>query len=460
MTSTSVKGVNLYTLNQTGMAGTAREKTDAFSDCFTQICSRSQDGKRPVEDYTAKTEPKAAKTEGNVHKSLSKKDVSKSEDLPAEESLEDDITEKVNEAAEKLIAEIAAQLGMSVEEVIAAMEQMDMCPEDLLCTDNITELMVQLSGGGDETCLLTDETLYQSVKEVSNACENLMQELAEQTGMSTQELSEWIEKMAQESKEAGEIPEMQNVAVVPVTEVVKPAAENRMPILEIRETDSGVQNTDYTPVQESQPVKPENETKSQTETEDHDQKNESKDGYLQQMNGQDNKVNLETMVQETGAAAGDADTEQIIKQIVDYMKVQVKADMTQMEIQLHPASLGNVHVQITAKNGAITAQFTAQNEAVKTALESQMVQLKEALNEQGVKVEAVEVTIASHEFERNLEQNQSGGQQNAPREKKGSRRMQLNLTGVEEPLTEDMDEAERIAADMMTRNGNTVDFSA
>ena len=31
-----------------------------------------------------------------------------------------------------------------------------------------------------------------------------------------------------------------------------------------------------------------------------------------------------------------------IHQIMDYMKVQVKADMTQMELQLNPASLGTV----------------------------------------------------------------------------------------------------------------------
>ena len=34
-----------------------------------------------------------------------------------------------------------------------------------------------------------------------------------------------------------------------------------------------------------------------------------------------------------------------------------------------------------------------------------MAELRESLNQSGVKVDAVEVTVASHEFEKNLEQN-------------------------------------------------------
>ena len=72
-------------------------------------------------------------------------------------------------------------------------------------------------------------------------------------------------------------------------------------------------------------------------------------------------------------------------QIVEYMKFNLKPDMQEMEMQLHPASLGTVHVQIAAKDGAITAQFAAQNETVKAVLETQMIQLKEQFEEQGIK---------------------------------------------------------------------------
>ena len=66
-----------------------------------------------------------------------------------------------------------------------------------------------------------------------------------------------------------------------------------------------------------------------------------------------------------------------MRQIMDYMKVSVKADSSELEMQLHPQSLGTLHIQMASRNGVVTANFIAQNETVKAALESQMVQLKE-----------------------------------------------------------------------------------
>ena len=154
------------------------------------------------------------------------------------------------------------------------------------------------------------------------------------------------------------------------------------------------------------------------------------------------------------------DTQDIMRQIMDYMKVSVKADSSDLEMQLHPQSLGTLHVQVASKNGVVTANFITQNETVKAALESQMVQLKENFTEQGIKVEAIEVTVQTHSFEQNLEQ---GRDDNGSREaeagvgRRRTRRINLNTAFAEdEPQTEE----DRIAADMMSANGNTVDFTA
>ena len=89
-----------------------------------------------------------------------------------------------------------------------------------------------------------------------------------------------------------------------------------------------------------------------------------------------------------------------------------------------------------------------------------MVQLKENFAEQGVKVEAIEVTVQTHQFEQNLEQGR-GNNSNTANEtgagRKRTRRINLNTAfAEEEPQTEE----DRIAADMMSANGNTVDFTA
>lgn len=132
-----------------------------------------------------------------------------------------------------------------------------------------------------------------------------------------------------------------------------------------------------------------------------------------------------------------------------------------MELQLHPASLGNVKVQLTSAGGVLTAVFTTENEAVKAALESQLIQLKENFAEQGLKVESVEVNVSAQGFERSLDQQkQEQNRFEDSRSKKGSRRIRLSGTeDVEDVLNEDMTADDRIVADMMIRNGNTVDYT-
>ena len=153
----------------------------------------------------------------------------------------------------------------------------------------------------------------------------------------------------------------------------------------------------------------------------------------------------------------------IINQITEHIRVHVKQDTTEMELQLHPASLGNVKVQLTSAGGVLTAVFTTENEAVKTALESQLIQLKENFAQQGLKVESVEVNVSAQGFERSLdqqEQEQNRFEDSKNRSKKGSRRIRLDgAEDVEDILTGDMAADDRIVADMMIRNGNTVDYT-
>ncbi|MDE7232530.1 MAG: flagellar hook-length control protein FliK, partial [Lachnospiraceae bacterium] len=151
------------------------------------------------------------------------------------------------------------------------------------------------------------------------------------------------------------------------------------------------------------------------------------------------------------------ETNQIMDQIVEYMKSNIKPETQELEMQLHPASLGTVHVQLAAKDGVITAQFAAQNETVKAVLETQMIQLKQQFEEQGIKVEAVEVTVANHAYGEQFSQEQDA-QQQGEAAKKSTRR--INLDDLEEDALEEMEDSERIAVEMMQANGSTVDYTA
>jgi flagellar hook-length control protein FliK len=151
-----------------------------------------------------------------------------------------------------------------------------------------------------------------------------------------------------------------------------------------------------------------------------------------------------------------------MEQITEYIRVQVKPETTEMELQLHPASLGNIKVQVASREGVLTASFTTQNEAVKAALESQMVQLKESFEQQGIKVEAIEVNVEARGFERSLDQQnqEQSRDQFTEGSRRGTRRIRLGGGSEEELDDEDLTEEDRIVADMMIRNGNTVDYTA
>lgn len=107
------------------------------------------------------------------------------------------------------------------------------------------------------------------------------------------------------------------------------------------------------------------------------------------------------------------------------------------------------------------AQIAAQNETVKEALETQAVELRQSLHQQGIKVDAIEVTVATHEFEQNLEQNAKQDEQMQKQQEEARPQMRRNLTLNDlDGLTGLMTEEEQLAARIMQENGNQVDLTA
>jgi flagellar hook-length control protein FliK len=132
-----------------------------------------------------------------------------------------------------------------------------------------------------------------------------------------------------------------------------------------------------------------------------------------------------------------------------------------MEMQLNPENLGKIYLNVSTKEGMVNAQIAAQNEAVKEALETQIATLRENLNQAGVKVDAIEVTVASHEFEKNLEQNEHRGEQQQAEEADAqpAARRNIRMDSLDE-LSGLMTEEEILAAQIMKDNGNSVDLTA
>ena len=154
----------------------------------------------------------------------------------------------------------------------------------------------------------------------------------------------------------------------------------------------------------------------------------------------------------------------IMNQVRDQIRISVNQETTTMEMQLNPESLGKVGLHIESKAGNVTAQFIAQDEGVRAALETQVAELKSSLEQQGIKIESVEVTLASREFESNFLNDEGQGNGDSPNSEEEERtarlrRINLGAAGAEIP-EEEMTEEEALNLRMMRENGGTVDFSA
>ena len=362
----------------------------------------------------------------------------------------DEISGKIKEKADEIAGAIKEELGISDEEFEEAMAQMGLVPTDLLDVGSIKDLMLELTGEQDPLALITNEELMASINSISDLVREMIDELSAEFGITPEE----VIGMAQDM----ELPEEIAAAVSDISEADEESDREDTIRVEINRTDSEPKQ-DVT--QEGASI----ERKSTEVLKDRKQD----DGMQGAMSGQNYAADFEPTAGEAVQTAAEvpssyANTEEILKQVTDYMKVNIGTDASSLELQLHPASLGTVNLQIASSNGVITANLLVQNETVKAALESQMVQLLETFEEQGQKVEAIEVSVAGYDLDRSLNQNNDSGTDSRQERSDDTvgrvTRRRINLNELDEDDIEELSEEEQLAAEMMTLNGGSVDYLA
>ncbi len=419
--------------------------------------------KNPEDAKTAAdgTQDKAA--EGEKGEAITGTEDGKETDTAAQETVE--------KAAEELVAEIVDVMQIPLEKVEEAMEVLGLTAVDLFDIANLKQLLLQLSESTDELTLVTDETLYGNLQQLLGSVQETLGALQEELGLTPEEL----EKLVADLSEAKEEPvqDLQPDVQTPVGEEPEVSVEGMKDYAVSVAKDGGTVQIKVT-VDDASGEKHVSEQVTQTAPET--EPVAKKSGMGEEHHGQEGShageqsaggALLQHLTGQTAEVEAPAEqpvytqpeTNQIMDQIVEYMKFNLKPETQEMEMQLHPASLGTVHVQIAAKDGVITAQFAAQNESVKAVLETQMIQLKQQFEEQGIKVEAVEVTVANHSYGEQYGDGQDAADQgNESAKKNGTRR--INLDELEEEELDTLEDSERIAVEMMQANGSTVDYTA
>ncbi len=434
MRTTSVKDVS--TVMNAFTAGLAKNAAVSGGD-FKSVWDNQAGANESVEDKAPETKTtnhqeealKAKETVRKEPKEVEKPDVNKPEDdvKNAEEAME-----VLGSASNEMMQRVADAFGMSMEELKALMEELNMSEMDMLNPDKLSMLLLQAAGAEDTLALLTNESLYADYMSLMQEQQNLLAQVAGEMQISPEQLAELISEM---------------------DEVMSAIDE---PVIEVSVDGDGITDVQQNTENANEMVQ---KAETKAETGDKGQASENQTGNLLLQNLKADMAQAASQTSQN-TAVWDVDTQNIMRQIMDYMKIQVKPDVSDLEMQLHPANLGSLRIHVSAQGGAVTANFVTENEAVKAALESQMIQLKESFAEQGVKVDAIEVTVQTHAFERNLDQGRGSNQGDNDTEKKSrTRRINLNaLDGMED--IEEMPQEDVLAAEMMTANGNTVDFTA
>lgn len=395
---------------------------------------------------------------------VTKVDETNTKSMEADEKLQ----EAIGEAGKELVSKMAEALDISEEDILSAMEILGLMAGDLLNPENVQLLVTEVIGEDKALDLLTDTDLYATMQDLMEGADSMRSELLNEFDLSEEDLEIALESLDDDlvaldgpkkempDENAGKVPEIiVNEAGDDISKDMKaPQSKEQMPEIKAEAGSEEVETAEFKPVEETN-----DSSNNHKETKGGlNESGQNANLFNQLINNITDAVDSGPV--STVSYTDRAQMENIIRQITEKITISAGNGETSMELQLHPAHLGNVNILLTSTKDGIVAKFTAQNELVKEAVESQMVALQQKFDAQGVKVTAIEVTIASHAFEQNLEQNQQGHEyeQAEGRFKKPLRR--INLSEISEFEEEDMSEEELIAAKVMEMNGNTVDYSA
>ena len=478
-------------LNNLSNIGKSEQSTKEISFADTFMKTNEVNLNKDVTSDVSKTKTVVATNAGS-NKNIKTAEASGQETESLDEEKIKDLAEEISEITNQIVDKIKSEFEVTDEEIEEAMEVLGLTIADLTKPAELRNLLMELTGTSDSIELLTNVELYDSVKEVTDFASNLFTEVAKDFSLSTEQLTEMINTESfEEALNEVNVSVKTNEAEAEVEADAEIVSE--VTVDKTTDTALAFENSDKADANETKPVESNNSNESEEVPIDTEKKAPDKiekpESFAQSnlMNDEamnersenrksfnfDSSKNQEFTFNQTQAVTnqtvntvGDivetvtsyttgTDTDNIMRQVTDYVKVHISEDVTKMEIELHPASLGTVNMQINSQNGQITAHLTVQNELVKSVLETQMIKLQETFDEQGTKVSAIEVTVAEYSLNSQSDNNYSKERNGR---NYGSKKKGINLNEI--GSLDELDEEEQLEAKVMEMNGSSVNYTA
>lgn len=351
-------------------------------------------------------------------------------------------------------AVVCAVLDMTDEELERYLAENGMCVMDLLLQNNLADFVTDVAADGDSLKLITDSNLSETFSELGDELKKLVATAAQEMDISVEELNKYIQS-TDFTDVSNEEPADEVVGTIDKTADTADTDE----LLSRRQNNPELENNGSA-VEEPELGLEDKITVASGEDD------ASQSGTFQKSDESLSGQFLNTLIENVDNAVQakedfkgySVNSENIVRQLVDAIKVNVNSSFSEMELQLQPENLGKLNLVIASRDGIITAQFMAENDVVKSAIENQIVMLKDNFEQQGLKVEAVEVMVQTHGFEmgKNLEGRGDNSQDDDDRHRT-SRILTLEeinaIIGDDEAADEDV-----LAAEMLRASGGNVDY--
>ena len=191
MTSTAVKEVSSLFANMTAaQPGRNAAGAASFQNIWNDQMSRNADAS-PDSSRTGATKKQDASTDrlqrGSSLKAKESQTVQEETQVSQESQEIQELSpeeqqramEVLGSAALQLMQEIADAFGITMEELQAAMADLDMGQLDVLDASKLSGLLLNLGGAEDLSALVTDGELYDTYRMLMNQLEGVLQESAE-----------------------------------------------------------------------------------------------------------------------------------------------------------------------------------------------------------------------------------------------------------------------------------------
>ena len=418
---------------------------DAKTDSDNNINTR--DGAK-TEKADSGISSKNDSTDVNQVKETAVKDVSGSADAVEEktEALAEQLAGLINQVRDIL----KDLLGIGDEEVGDAISVLDMNYTDLFNTENVNEFVL-FEEGATEVDILIDEQLATLINDITS---EINEAIAAFETLDIASLIGLEEESADINLGDGNIVNIKDL--FDKANEIAASSDSEDEIVTVGE---GETEGSFIPKNADNNISSGFNTDIVFNKENSDNKNASSQDFKSTdqsvINNLNNAINniVQDGVDETVGFTEGVSQADIIRQVVDEIKANVTNDVTTLEMRLNPESLGRVQITVSSKNGVMQAQIVAETEAAKNAIEENIATLRETLNNQDLKVEDVEVTIASHGFfegqEQDMPDENSGNQSNG-------KKIRVN-SGSDIP--DDTSDEEQLETEMMRAQGNSVSYT-